>query len=257
MNFPPEVDPPKKSGRAQSSRPLEPAGGFAARPPGFRLQAGKCRFNYRTARHLLPVLFLAWAGCAHESRVVPTIAAVPEKIAPPPTAVRAPATTPKDPEQIRMNCIAGRRVICGRVLKVLPDGLVVDSGYTDLLRPPLTQSWVVPGNVSARRDPALLERNEPGTPCVGVAFLTDFSKRKKVKKFDYVILIGYPAGQYVYAPAPNVKKTFANFPPALKPPCGSVSRRRKKTRKPTPRKSKLRRPNLNVRGTSPPPRCAN
>ena len=215
MNFPSDFDPQKDGIPRPPSQPLEPAGGFATRPPGFRLQAGKYRFNYRTARHLLPVFFLAWAGCAHESRVVPTIAAVPEKIAPPPAAVRVPATTPKDPEQIRMECIAGRRVICGRVLKVLPDGLVVDSGYTDLLRPPLTQSWVVPGNVSAHRDPALLERNEPGTPCVGLAFLTDFSKRKKVKKFDYVILIGYPAGQFVYAPAPDVKKTIRKFSAGL------------------------------------------
>src|SRR5437868_52252 len=43
-------------------------------------------------------------------------------------------------EQIRSECIAGRRHICGRVLQIVPDGLVVDSGYTNLLRPELSRS---------------------------------------------------------------------------------------------------------------------
>ena len=118
-------------------------------------------------------------------------------------------------EQIRAGCINGRRLICGRVLEVAADGLVVDSGYTDLLRPPLTQSWVVSGTVPARRDPAVLELNEPGTPCIGLSFLTDIPKRRKVKKFDYVILMSYPAGQYVYTPAPNVRRTIRKFAAGL------------------------------------------
>jgi len=32
-----------------------------------------------------------------------------------------------------------------------------------------------------------------------------------VKVFDYVVIMGYPAGQYVYTPAPNVKKTIRKF----------------------------------------------
>lgn len=118
-------------------------------------------------------------------------------------------------EQIRNECIQGRRLICGKVLKIFPDGLVVDSGYTDLLRPPLTESWVVPGTVPAHRNPAVLELNEPGTPCIGLAFLTDIPKRQPVKQFDYVILMAYPAGQYVYTPAPNVKKTIRKFSAGL------------------------------------------
>ena len=74
-----------------------------------------------------------------------------------------------DPEQVRTECIEGRRLICGKVLKISPDGLVVDSGYTDLVRPPLTQSWVIPGTVSASRNPAVLELKEPGAPCIGRA----------------------------------------------------------------------------------------
>src|SRR5271170_3484502 len=49
-------------------------------------------------------------------------------------------------EQIRMECIEGRRLICGKILQILPDGFVVESGYTNLLREPLVQSWLAPGN---------------------------------------------------------------------------------------------------------------
>src|SRR5579863_520397 len=51
--------------------------------------------------------------------------------------------------QIRADCIQNRRMICGKILKVLPDGLVVDSGYTNLMRDPLDRSWLAPGTVVA------------------------------------------------------------------------------------------------------------
>lgn len=162
------------------------------------------------------MFLLALAGCAHErgdvrtGEVAPTQAAFPTVSAPIPAAVTAMRA-----EHIRNECIQGRRLICGKVLKIFPDGLVVDSGYIDLLRPPLTESWVVPGTVPAHRNPAVLELNEPGTPCIGLAFLTDIPKRQPVKQFDYVILMAYPAGQYVYTPAPNVKKTIRKFSAGL------------------------------------------
>lgn len=118
-------------------------------------------------------------------------------------------------EQIRAACIEGRRLVCGKVLKVFPDGLVIESGYTDLLRPPLTESWVVPGTVSASRNTTSLELNQPGTPCFGLVFLTDIPKRPKVKAFDYVILMGYPAGQYEYSPAPGVRHQIRKFSAGL------------------------------------------
>ena len=150
-------------------------------------------------------------GCAHESVPVrhgeTSSAKTTASPAPPESATAAAVRA----EQIRADCINGRRLICGRVLEIVPGGLVVDSGYTDLLRPPLTESWVVSGTVPASRDPSVLELNEPGTPCIGLAFLTDIPRRQKVKKFDYVILIGYPAGQYVYSPAPKVRRTIRKF----------------------------------------------
>src|ERR1700689_2505602 len=50
----------------------------------------------------------------------------------------------QDRERVREICIEGRRLLCGKILEVLPDGLVVDSGYTDLLRQPLIQSCLLP-----------------------------------------------------------------------------------------------------------------
>src|SRR5580700_1179538 len=44
--------------------------------------------------------------------------------------------------KIREGCIQNRRVVCGRILKILPEGMVIDSGYTNLMRPPLNRSWL-------------------------------------------------------------------------------------------------------------------
>jgi hypothetical protein len=184
-----------------------------------------CAFNAGPVHHLPNgaklmkpslMLFLAvLAGCAHENTGIRSGKIAPVEAAAAPAPVAPAAVAIDHAEQVRKDCIGGRRLICGKVLRVSPDGLVVESGYTDLLRPPLTESWIVPGTVSAHRNPAVLELNEPGTPCIGLAFLTDVPKRQKVKQFDYVIIIGYPAGQYVYVPAPNVGKTIRKFSAGL------------------------------------------
>jgi hypothetical protein len=114
-------------------------------------------------------------------------------------------------EQIRADCVNGRRRICGRVLQIVPGGVVVDSGYPDLLRPELSQSWVAPGTVSATRPPNLVEEKTPGSVCVGLVFLADIPKRPAVKAYDYVIIEAYPAGQYDYAPLPDVTRTIRRF----------------------------------------------
>jgi hypothetical protein len=181
----------------------------------FLFQAGRSHVKLAEIMRRLVLLFVVvLTGCVRENALVRTReGALAETAAPAPPG--PPADTAVRAEQIRNDCIQGRRLICGKVLKIVPDGLVVDSGYADLLRPPLTESWVVPGTVAAHRDPTVLELNEPGTPCIGLAFLMDIPKRQTVKPFDYVILMGYPAGQYVYAPAPNVKKTIRKFSAGL------------------------------------------
>jgi hypothetical protein len=122
-------------------------------------------------------------------------------------------------EEIRMACIEGRRSICGKILKVLPDGLVVDSGYTNLLRAPLNRSWLAPGTVSATRASNVIEGNEPNSICIGLVFLTDLPKshgaKPKPKLYDYVLIVGYPAGQYTYTSVGNVQRTVRKFSASL------------------------------------------
>ncbi len=146
-------------------------------------------------------------------------------VAPPPVGISnstpQPVQTPTnrnaasapEVEQVRAACINGRRAICGKVLKILPDGLVVESGYTNLLRTPLDRSWLVPGTVTASRDPNLVESHEPGSICAGLVVLTELpkSRRARVKNYDYVIIEGYPAGRYTYTSVGNLQKTVRRF----------------------------------------------
>lgn len=113
-------------------------------------------------------------------------------------------------EQIRGRCIEERRSICGKIVRIVPDGLVIESGYTNLLREPLTKSWLVPGSVVASPAPNLVESREPGAICVGTVYLTDLP-RGKPHLYDYVILAGYPTGEATYTAAGSVKKTARRF----------------------------------------------
>ena len=116
-------------------------------------------------------------------------------------------------ERIRTACIEGRRSIAGRILKVLPDGLVIDSGFTNLLRAPLNRSWLVPGIVSASRPAHSVERSEPGSLCVGLVFLTNLPKSRgtRPKLYDYVMIEGYPAGESTYTSVGTVQRTIRKF----------------------------------------------
>jgi hypothetical protein len=118
-------------------------------------------------------------------------------------------------EQLRALCINSRRVICGKVIQILSDGLVVESGYTSLMNPPFNKSWRISGTVSVNRDATAVELNSPGAPCIGQVFLTNYPKRPALKLYDYVSIVGYPAGQYTYAPVPRVKKTIRRFAASL------------------------------------------
>jgi hypothetical protein len=112
---------------------------------------------------------------------------------------------------IRTACINGRRCVCGKVIKIVPEGLIVESGYTALMHPPFTGSWVIPSGALVKRDSKLIERDEPASPCIGTVLLTDFPKRPAVKLYDYVLLQAYPAGEYLYIPVPGVEKQIRKF----------------------------------------------
>jgi len=96
---------------------------------------------------------------------------------------------------------------------VLPEGLVVESGYTNLLRPPLDRSWLAPGTVAASLATNLVESKEPGSICVGSVFLTDYPKSRRIRPrpYDYVILEGYPDGQYTYTSVGSLQRTVRRF----------------------------------------------
>ncbi len=118
-------------------------------------------------------------------------------------------------EQARVDCIQARRIICGKILKVLPDGLVIESGYTNLMRAPLNKSWLIPDTVVAARPANLVEANEPGTICVGLVFLADQpkgrGKPKKPKVYDYVNVESFPLGQYTYTSVGGIHRTVRQF----------------------------------------------
>ena len=138
------------------------------------------------------LLFAAAFSAAAQSNVP---AAPP---APPPNR----QATLKLSEELRAQCLAGRRSICGKILRIFPNGILVECGYTNLLRPPLTKSWLVPGSVVASRAPALVESKEPGA--LGLP-------RGKPRQYDYVVIAGYPAGDFTYTSVGAIRKTVRRF----------------------------------------------
>jgi len=118
-------------------------------------------------------------------------------------------------EKARMECIQARRSICGKIVKILPDGLVVESGYTDLMRSPVNQSWLIPGTVTATRPANLVEANQPDAVCVGLVFVTDLPASRgaqpKPKLYDYVNLEGFPVGQFAYESIGGIQRTVREF----------------------------------------------
>jgi hypothetical protein len=161
---------------------------------------------------------LAVLSASAETNTVSAVSNPPSQIIQTQTN-QAPASGERA-EQIRAACVQGRRLICGKILRVLPDGLVIECGYTNLMRPPLDRSWLVPGTATASREPNLIEDREPGSMCAGVVFLTDIPKSRrdkpqKPKQYDYVILQGYPAGQYTYTSLGTVERTVRRFSAGL------------------------------------------
>ena len=136
-------------------------------------------------------------------------------------ATNQPAGQPLNPtvysEKIRQECIAGRRIVCGRIVKILPEGLVVDSGYPSLRREALRGKWLIRGTVAAQRDPGLVEGREPDAMCAGYVLLSDFpkSRRMRPKLYDYVVIEGFPAGEFTYTPVGKLHRTVRRFSAVL------------------------------------------
>lgn len=134
---------------------------------------------------------------------------------PAPTATNNELSAALRFQKVRMDCIRARRIICGKIVKVLPEGLVVDSGYTNLMRAPLNKSWLIPGTVVASRPADLVEANQPDAVCVGLVFLADLPKShgkpKKPKLYDYVNLEAFPMGTHTYTSVGTIHHTVRRF----------------------------------------------
>lgn len=153
------------------------------------------------ARILMPfaVLLLSFSIRAQTNHSVPDNASLLQK----------EAASVELKEQIRSRCLEGRRSICGKIIQIFPDGLLIEAGYTNLLREPLTKSWLAPATVTASLAPNPVESKEPGAICFGTVFLTDLP-RGKPHLYDYVILCGYPTGEMTYTSV-GIKKTARRF----------------------------------------------
>lgn len=116
-------------------------------------------------------------------------------------------------DKVRMEVIKNRRMILGKIVKVLPDGIVVDSGYTNLMRAPLNLQWLIPGTVVASRATNIVETSEPDAVCVGLVFVTDLPKSPGAKPalFDYVNIEGFPVGDYTYTSVGTLQRTVRQF----------------------------------------------
>lgn len=127
--------------------------------------------------------------------------------------------TPEQVQKVRMFCIESRRLICGKVVKILPDGLVINSGYTNLARPQLDRSWLVSGTVVAGLAADTVEEQQPDALCIGQVLLTDIPRvprhQAALKLYDYVILEGFPTGRYTYTSVGEVRHTVRRFSASL------------------------------------------
>jgi hypothetical protein len=121
--------------------------------------------------------------------------------------------TVKQIEKVRQECIDNRRMIAGKILQIQPDGLVIDSGYTNLDRYPLNRSWLAPGTAVATRATNVLESKQPDSICIGLVFLTNLPpvSGRTPKLYDYVHLEGFPMGQYTYHSVGDVRRTIRRF----------------------------------------------
>jgi hypothetical protein len=167
-------------------------------------------------------LFIIFILCAcrlpaQTNRLVGTNASFPPVREPVRIATNAPPLTSQDLEAVRQRCLNGRRLICGKIIKVLPEGLVVEGGYTNLLRAPLAKSWLAPGTVVASREPNLVEGKEPGAIAVGLVLLTDLprSRAAKPRQYDYVVIQAYPAGMSDYDSVGAIKRKVRRFAATL------------------------------------------
>jgi len=167
------------------------------------------------ARFLLPTILVSFSAWAQTNSPPATNGESPTL---PPTVELSATNQSPSPielsERLRAYCINNRRSICGKILRIVPDGVIVECGYTNLLRESLSGPWLLPGTVVASRAPNLVESKEPNALCVGTVCLCHLP-RGKPHLYDYVVISGYPMGQYTYASVGSVTRTVRLYSASL------------------------------------------
>src|SRR5262249_13376010 len=132
-----------------------------------------------TVMHVLIFLLIAFPARAQTNSGVPAKQPVTSSNAATPeiqAQMKESFAKAQHIQEIRASCIEQRRRICGKIMKLLPDGIVVDSGYTNLSRHPFERQWLVPHTAVADRATNAVEANQPGANCIGLVFLTDLPR---------------------------------------------------------------------------------
>jgi hypothetical protein len=108
----------------------------------------------------------------------------------------------------------GSRTIDGRVIQKIPAGLLVDSGREQLDEEGRTASGVSPdgsGSVWWSGPEHIREADSPGAYCLALCLLTDYPKYDQTTDGDYIHILAYPTGQYIYTTVQNSSKTVRRF----------------------------------------------
>ncbi|MEI9962107.1 MAG: hypothetical protein WDM76_13540 [Limisphaerales bacterium] len=98
---------------------------------------------------------------------------------------------------------------------------LMDWWWKAVIRILCVRRWIVPGWCRARPRPAarpvLLKATNRVRFALGWFFITDIPKARRTKpaQYDYVILQGYPAGQYTYTSLGTIERTVRRFSAGL------------------------------------------
>jgi hypothetical protein len=115
-------------------------------------------------------------------------------------------------EVLRNRVFQTCRIVWGRVVQKLPGGLLVDSGEEPV--PEALKSepeFEAHGNMTTTHKTEGDEAKEPGAQCKGLVFLADYPDYGPAVVGDYVQILVYRMGDYIYRPAFGGQKTVRKF----------------------------------------------
>jgi hypothetical protein len=97
-----------------------------------------------------------------------------------------------DFEKLKGDLIKESRTISGKVIQKIPEGLLVDNAWSSYVTETI-------------REPS------PATEYTSLCLLIDYPEYDQTVDGDYIHILAYPAGQYVYTTVNNSQKTVRKF----------------------------------------------